>query len=160
MPPQIEAGTILLSERPQLLGLESEPYTGPWSVVKGLDSFALDRKIRSAGWNLFFIASRLKTMFVGAPGPKKIERAVNRILGEVTKQHYNGLEVTGIVTKHFLGLPYAVVSAHPRHLQQNCYLDGAEARQLLTSDQNFMVPDRILPQTSREKGVSLPSVAD
>src|SRR5208283_2013524 len=73
---------------------------------------------------------------------------------------YNAVEVTGIVTKTFLGLPYAVVSAHPRHVQENCYLDGAEARRLLTPGQNFTLPSRILRQTSREKGASLLSSAD
>jgi len=79
---------------------------------------------------------------------------------EVVAQHYNAVEVTGIVTKTFLGLPYSIISAHPRHVQKNCYLDNAEARRLLMSGQNFMLPSRILRQTSREKGASFPSVAD
>lgn len=33
----------------QLLGLESEPYSGNWSLVKVLDGFALERKIRASG---------------------------------------------------------------------------------------------------------------
>ena len=52
MPPTIEVGTILLEDRPsiaQALGLETSPYSENWSVVKGLDSFALDRKIHAAG---------------------------------------------------------------------------------------------------------------
>jgi hypothetical protein len=67
-------------------------------------------------------------MFFGVLGAKKIQHALNRILGKVSQQHFNGLEVTGIVAKRFLGLPYAVISAHSRHLQQGCYLDGAEVR--------------------------------
>jgi len=130
MPQEVRVGTILMSEWPQLFGLESEPYSGHWSVVKVLDGFAIDRKIRAAGWNFFFIASEVKVMFFGALGAKKIQRALNRILGKVGQQHFNGLEVTGIVPKRFLGLPYAIVSAHSRHVQQNCNLDGAEARRL------------------------------
>ena len=160
MPQEVHVGTILISQWPELFGLESEPYSGQWRVVKGLDSFALDRKIRAAKWNFFFIASEVKVMFLGAPGPKEIQHAVNRILGKVTKQHYNCLEITRIVTKHFLGLPYAVVSAHSRHVQQNCYLDGPDARRASMSGQNCIVPSRILRQTSGEKGASFPSVAD
>ena len=130
MPQEVRVGTILMSEWPQLFGLESEPYSGRWSVVKALDGFAIDRKIRAAGWNFFFIASEVKVMFFGALGAKKIQHALNRILGKVGQQHFNGLEVTGIVSKRFLGLPYAIVSAHSRHVQQNCYMDGAEARRL------------------------------
>jgi hypothetical protein len=40
-------------------------------------------------------------------GAKKIQHALNRILGKVSWQHFNGLEVTGLVAKRFLGLPYA-----------------------------------------------------
>jgi hypothetical protein len=137
MPPTVQAGAILIEEWPlmaKVFGLESEPWSGDWSLVKALDSFALDRKIRAAGWNFFFMAAEVKTMFFGALGAKKIEHALKRILGKVRQQHFNGLEVTGIVAKRFLGVPYAVVSAHARHIQQSCCLDGAEARQ--TSQRN------------------------
>lgn len=134
MPQDVQVGTILMLEWPQLLGLDSESYSGHWSVVKALDSFALDRKIRAAGWHLFFIASEVKVMFFGALGAKKIQHALGRILAKVSEQNFNGLEVTGIVAKRFLGLPYAVISAHSRHLQQNCYLDGAEVRRIFQRD--------------------------
>ena len=123
-----------MSEWPPLLGLESESYSGGWSVVKALDGFAVDRKIRAAGWNFFFIASEVKVMFLGSHGAKKIQHAVHRILGKVSRHHFNGLEVTGIVAKRFLGLPYTVVSAHSRHVQQSCYLDRAEVRQSSRQD--------------------------
>jgi hypothetical protein len=93
-------------------------------VAKVLDSFYSDRKIRAAGWNFFFIAAEVKVMFFGALGAKKIQNAL-RILEKVRPQHFNDLEVTGIVAKRFLGVPYTVVSAHSRHVQQSCLLDGA-----------------------------------
>jgi len=99
-------------------------------------------------------------MFLGAPRTEKIKNALNRILGQASEQHYNGLEVTGIVSKHFLGFTYVVVAAHPRHLQLSCYLDGAEARRSLAAGQNSKSPSRILRQTSRENGAAIPSVAD
>ncbi len=130
----VQVGTILMSQWPPLFGLESESYSGHWSVVKALDGFALDRKIRAAGWNFFFIASEVKVMFLGSLGAKKIQHALHRILGKVSRQHFNGLEVTGIVAKRFLGLPYTIVSAHSRHVQQSCYLDDAEARRSSEQD--------------------------
>lgn len=129
MPHEVQVGTILMSEWPPLFGLETESYSGHWSVVKALDGFALDRRIRAAGWNFFFIAAEVKVIFLGSLGAEKIQHALNRILGKVSRQHFNGLEVTGIVAKRFLGLPYAVISAHSRHVQQSCYLDPAEVRQ-------------------------------
>jgi hypothetical protein len=131
MPPAIQVGAILIENGPlttKLLGLESEPYSGNWSLVKVLDSFTLDRKIRASGWNFFFMAGEVRAMFFGALGTQKIQHALKRILGKVKQQHFNGLEVTEIVAKRFLGVPYAIVSAHSRHVQQSCYLEGAEAR--------------------------------
>jgi len=133
----IHVGAILIEEWPlmtQLSGLESEPYSGNWSLVKVLDGFALDRKIRASGWNFFFMASEVKATIFGALGTNKIQTALERILEKVKGQHFNSLEVTGIVERRFLGVPYAVVSAHSRHVQQSCYLDSADARRTSQHD--------------------------
>ena len=113
-----------------LFQLDSEPYSGSWSLVKTLDGVSLDRKICAAGWNLFFMAAEVKVTFFGILGAAKIQHAIQRILAKVKPQHFNGLEVTGIVASHFLGVPYVTVSAHSRHMQQGCYLDSSEARQV------------------------------
>jgi len=131
MPPSIQVGSILMNQWPlmeQLSGLESEACSGNWKLLKALDGIALDHKIHAAGWNFFFMATEVKVMFFGVLGPKKILNALYRILGKVKGQDFNCLEVTGIVAKRFLGVSYAIVSAHSRHLQQTCRLDSAEAR--------------------------------
>jgi hypothetical protein len=133
MPPTVQVGTILMTEWPgipQSLGLENEPCSGNWSMVKTLDNFALDRKIHAAGWNFFFMAAEVKVRFFGAPGEKKIRNALKRILRKVQPRHFNGLEITEIVARRFLGVPYVTVSAHSRHMQQSCYLDSTEAREM------------------------------
>lgn len=113
----------------QLLGLESESCTGEWSLLKALDGHALDRKIHAAGWNFFFMAAEVKVTFIGWIGAVKIQNALKRILRKVKEQQFNALEVTQIVARRFLGVPYVTVSAHSRHMQQSCYLDGVVARQ-------------------------------
>ena len=98
MPPTIQVGTILMKDWPgatQPLGLESEPCSGSWSVLKVLDGFALDRKIHAAGWNFFFIAAEVKVMFLGSVGAAKIENALQGLLRN--ERHFNSLEITGIV---------------------------------------------------------------
>ena len=112
-----------------ILGLENEPCFAGWSLLKVLDAFALDRKIHAAGWNFFFMATEVKVMFFGSLGAAKIQKALKRILKKVKGQHFNGLEVTEIVSRRFLGVPYVTISAHSRHMQQSCYLDTAEVRQ-------------------------------
>ena len=137
MPPTIQVGTILMKDWPGMtkpLSLETEPYSGEWTLLKALDAFALDRKIHEAGWNFFFMASELKAMFFGSLGTAKIQAALKRILEKANSQQFNGLEVTAIVARRFLGVPYVTVSAHARHMQQSCYLDSAEAR--LTTQHN------------------------
>jgi len=137
MPPAVKVGAILLEEWPlitQLSDLESESYSGHWKLVKVLDGFALDQKIRAFGWNFFFMAGEVKAMFFGASGEKKIFGALKRILGKVNDLHFNSLEITGIVAKSFLGVPYVVVSAHSRHIQQPCYLENTAIRQASQRD--------------------------
>ena len=131
MPPTVQVGTILIDDRPlmaRVLGLESEPYSGNWSIVKALDGIALDRKIHAEGWNFFFMAAEVKATFFGAVGTTRLQNALKRILAKVQGQNFNSLEVTGVVAKHFLGVPYTTVTAHSRHIQQSCCLDGDEAR--------------------------------
>jgi hypothetical protein len=131
MPATVQVGSILMKKWPvtmQSLGLESEPCSGSWSLVKVLDGFVLDRRIHDAGWNFFFMAGEVNGMFFGTLGAKKIQSALRRILEKVRKQNFNSLEVTAIVAKRFLGVRYTVVTAHSRHLQRSCYLDDTAVR--------------------------------
>lgn len=127
----VQAGTILLNQTKLMtdsFALETAPYSGNWSVVEVLDGFAVDRKIHAAGWNFLFMAGEVKVMFLGALAPKKIQNGLRRILEKVKQQKFNGLEVTGVVARHFLGVPYSVITAHSRHVQKTCFLDSAEVR--------------------------------
>jgi hypothetical protein len=117
-----------------LLGLETELGLGEWTMVKTSDAFTLDRKIHAAGWNFFFMAAEVKAMFFGSLGAAKVQSALKRILVKVKRQHFNGLEVTQIVARRFLGVPYVTVSAHSRHMQQSCNLDSAATRQTSQDD--------------------------
>jgi hypothetical protein len=73
-------------------------------------------------------------MFFGAIGAEKIRNALRRILRKVRLEHFNALEVTGIVAKRFLGIPYTVVMAHSRHVQQSYSLESTEARRTIRHD--------------------------
>jgi len=132
MPPTVQVGAILMKDWPamnQVLGIESELCSGEWSLLKALDGFTLDRKIHAAGWNFFYMAAEVKVMFLGSLGAVKMQNALKRILEKVKPQQFNGLEVTQIVARRFLGVPYVTVSAHSRHMQQSCYLDSLATRQ-------------------------------
>lgn len=133
----LQVGAILMKEWPrmtQLLNLETEPCSGEWRLLKVLNGYAVDLKIHAAGWNFFFMAAEVKVMFFGSVGAAKVQNALKRILEKAKPQHFNSLEITGIVARRFLGVPYVTVSAHSRHMQQSCYLDSSVARQTSQGD--------------------------
>jgi len=118
----------------QSLGIESGSYDKRWRCLGSLDSSAFDTKLQAAGWNFFFMATEVKVMFLGFLAPKKIEIALKRILEKVKPQHFNGLEITEIIARRFLGVRYVTVSAHSRHMQQSCNLDSPEGRRTSQND--------------------------
>jgi hypothetical protein len=131
MPQTIQVGTILIEDRPLLvqhLGIESEPYAANWRMVEGVDGFALDRKVHAAGWNFFFLAGEVRSLFLGLPHAKNVRSALKRMLAKVSQQNFNCLEVTGIASRRFAGLPYTIVSGHRRHIQHAWQLSQAEHR--------------------------------
>jgi len=137
MTANLRAGSILMDGRPQIsqaLGLEDESYSGSWNLIKGFDGFSLDRKIHAAGWNFLFMVAEVKVTVFGGIGTGNIQRALKRILEKVKGQNFNCLEVTAIVAKRFLGVPYVTVSAHSRHIQQSRALDSAQERQATQKD--------------------------
>jgi hypothetical protein len=103
-------------------------------VVKALNGTALDKKIHGAGWSFFFLADEVKGMFFGAIGAQKVQKAIKRILVKVKRHNFNCLEVTGIVAKRFLGMPYVTVIAHSRHIQQGFRLQDDDQRQTARRD--------------------------
>jgi hypothetical protein len=140
MPSTVQVGTILMKEwpgMPRLIGFETEPGWAEWNIVKVPDAFTLDRKIHAAGWNFFFMAAEVKAMFFGSLSAAKIRTALKRILTKVNRLHFNGFEITAIVARHFLGIPYVTVSAHSRHLQQSCYLESTEKRRSFQHDSEW-----------------------
>lgn len=137
MTARVQVGSILIEDRPgiaQILGFESQSYSGNWSLIKAFDGFSLDRKIHASGWNFFFMVAETKAIVFGAIGARNIKNALKRIVAKVGQQNFNCLEITGIVAKHFLGVPYVTVSAHSRHIQQNCLLDSTQERRATQHD--------------------------
>jgi len=132
MDSQIQVGSILIEDRPTMtrtLDIEIEPYALSWSLVRFLNGRDLDRKIRSAGWNFLFIAGEVKVKVWGAGSQSDIQTALMRIAQRKRRECFNCLEVTAILPKHFLGIPYTTVSAHWRHIQLSSRLDNIRRRQ-------------------------------
>ena len=129
MPNTIKTGTILIKEGtvlPKALPFESEPCASGWRLVKNLVGYELDRKIREARWTFFYLAGEIKATAFGFDGQKTARRAVKRILANLEAEKFNSLEITRVASKRFLGVPYASVSAHSRHIQEGAFLCRAK----------------------------------
>lgn len=129
MPDTIKTGTILIKEGtvlPKALPFESEPCASGWRLVKNLVGYELDRKIHEAGWTFFYLASEIKATAFGFDAEKTARRAVKRILANLKSEKFNSLEITRVASKRFLGVPYASVSAHSRHIQESAFLFRAK----------------------------------
>jgi hypothetical protein len=121
----IKTGTILIKDGtflPDALQFENEPCATGWRLVQNLDGYGLGRKIHEAGWTFFCVAGEIKATVFGFDGQKTVRRAVKRILTNLKSEKFNGLEITQVAPKRFLGVRYVTVCAHSRHIQENAFL--------------------------------------
>jgi len=77
---------------------------------------------------------------------------------------FNSLEITRVTSKRFLGLPYASVSAHSRHIQENAFLLRAKDHQEFVPSRNVSRPDQSMglargKELRQEKIIAARSVA-
>ena len=114
-------GTILIRDHtllPAGLAVDSESFLPGWRVARNLDGYGLARKIEEAKWNYFYLAGVTRTMVLGRAGPETMRRAVRRALLRLERLKFNSLEITSVVSKRFLGIPFTGVAIHSRHIQE------------------------------------------
>jgi hypothetical protein len=117
--------TIFIRENTRLpasVTLESETFSPGWRSIKNLDGRQLGRKIENAMWNYFYLAGPVKATVLGRESLATLRKAVQRVLAKEQSQNYNSLEISKIIAKRFLGVPYLTISAHSRHIQEGMYL--------------------------------------
>jgi hypothetical protein len=121
----INTGSILFKDEtllPDALRFDSEPCATGWRLVKDLDGYELNRIIHDAGWRFFCIAGEIKSSVFGFEGPKTVRKAVKRMLARLKSDKFNSLQITRVVSKRFLGVPYVSVTACSRHIQESLFL--------------------------------------
>ena len=111
---------------PTTLSVESEAFSPGWRVVKNLDRQALTREVEGANWNFFYLAGEMRATVFGREGLGALRRAVKCVLAKQEGQKFNSLEITKIVSKRFLGIPFMSITAHSRHIQQGIGLASAK----------------------------------
>jgi hypothetical protein len=126
MPDFITAGDLLVQEGtnlPRSLVLQAEADSNGWSTVKDSRS-TFEKAVRDAGWTFFFMAGEIKATVFGFDRQKAVRAALKRLLTDVKSQHCNSIEITRVMSKSLLRVPYVSVSAHPRHLQKGMCFSG------------------------------------
>lgn len=121
---------------PDSAHLESRPYSNTWRSIVGLDSFAFDRELRTAGLHLFFIAGEVKVIELGW-GASAIRRGMKRILTGGRKRNLNCMEITQVSSAQFLGIPYVAIHASSFHVQKGAVLKTNAERKLEQHDRDW-----------------------
>ena len=70
------------------------------------------------------MAGQIKTNGFGFDKQRRLLTAVQRAIQSAQSQKCNCLEIDGVTTKSFLGVPYTSVSAHSRHIQDKGVFQG------------------------------------
>jgi hypothetical protein len=127
---QVQSGTMLVQQSAILgfRGVQSELYCQNWRSLGAIESLGFDQRVRAAGWNLFFMAEELRAVVPAWGGQSALQRGVKRLLAQTRLQHFNCLELSHVLRKHVLGIPYISIVAHPRHIQRGYQVQSIEQR--------------------------------
>ena len=116
----INTGAILIREGailPETLRVEGEPFAYSWRLIKNLDGYGLDRKIREMGWSLTRMAGQTKALAVGFGEQETVGKALKRGLARMQSTRFNCLEISQVTSKRFAGVFQAMVLICPRNIQ-------------------------------------------
>jgi hypothetical protein len=130
----IRSGTVLIHDKAVLPGgieFRTQPIVPGWHVIRDRSSADLDRAIAKAGWHFFYLAEELEESALGRSPGAALKKAVQKLATRMERDHRNALEITDIRLRPLLGLCYARLRAHPRHVKKTPFLvDGSENARL------------------------------
>jgi hypothetical protein len=138
----IHVGAVMMRSGttfPESVRVEETPYSTGWEMINNAVGHDLDRMIRKADWNFFFMAGSIQANALGRQSETTTRSALKRILAKVKSSTFNCLEITELSTRTLFGIPYTHVAAHSRHLQSGCYLKQAAERSQIQADAAWAV---------------------
>ncbi len=104
---------------------QGETYSSGWISVGKLDRSGLETSIHQAGWTFFYLAGEIEATVFGFDERETVRKAVKRLNTNVKARHLNCLEIDRVAMSSFLGVPYATVAGHARHIQEGLVLSRA-----------------------------------
>lgn len=117
---------------PDSLPPQGEPSSNGWISFGKLDRSELETSINKAGLTFFYLEGEIKATVFGFDKQEVVRKAVKRLITNVKAQHWNGLEITRVAMSSFLGMPYASVTGHARHIQEGLVLSRGITPQIET----------------------------
>ena len=114
----IRDGTIL----PQMLSVTTDAFVPNWRIVTSHDRSALAHSIEGSDWYFFYLAGDIQATVLGGNTRRVTCKAVKTILTKRGDDKLNSLEITAIVSRYFLGIPFTTFTAHFRQIQQRIAL--------------------------------------
>ena len=126
----LKIGTVLLQAGtfiPDSVCVQTEPFCPGWQAITNVNGDDLDRQIRDKGWNFFFMCDALQGTSWAGSGVA-VRSAAIRVLRKTKATKLNGLEITGIHERRFLGFRHVVVTGHSRHVQKSMELQNIAER--------------------------------
>lgn len=121
---EITVGSVLLRRGailPVVLPMDSG-RVGDWDLVRGLGGYAVERKLRGAGWHFFFMVPEVEGFAVGFDRQKTFAKALARTVRAVEVTGFNAVEIVATKRTEWLGMHYVKVTAHPRHARHSPFL--------------------------------------
>ncbi len=120
----IVAGSVLIKSSlrlPESVYFAPKQY-GSWKLLAGVDGFDAERKLSEAGWNFFFVVPEIMCFALSMNPNKALRRTLNKVVRATEAQNFNALEIVEVTTRRILGLHYAKVIAHLRHIRRSPFL--------------------------------------
>ena len=112
---------------PPILSIASNAFFPGWQIVTSPDRSTITRGVEAAHWNFFYRANETRATVLGTANLRTLRRAVKKVLAKQEHQNFNSLEVTSIISKRFLGIPFLRTVAHLRHIQESSALVPSKA---------------------------------
>lgn len=124
----IAAGSILVAggtHLPSSIVLQNETDSNGWAAIEDLRP-KFEKTVQEAGWTFFFMAGEIKAVAFGFDREKALRSALKRLIADVKSQDCNSIEITRVIGRTFLKVPYVSVFGHPRHLQKGLVFSGRQ----------------------------------
>lgn len=124
----IDPGIILAEPAttlPPCLLLGTGSYPNGWRrITRALTFREFEDELAATGWTFFYIATSIQKTAFGFDRAKMVRAALRRVIASVIRQGCNSLEIDSVALHSFLGVRYARVAAHPRHIQRGVIFAG------------------------------------